>query len=212
MSASPSLCYAQVRLQARHAERPGSAVWTRLGGIRSFTLLLKHLRESSLAYWVSTVSADYQAAEVEQRLAQQWRLQVRDLSVWVPGEWKKAVSWLEGAVELNRSPSGGPSLAEWGRHWQSLWPDGVDRAAREGLRRLTTLLKKHQAAFSGLSGPQAGWEAREDLQSRLTWLLRAETGRPAAVFAFLALIWLDWERVRGLLVERQLFDEAKGSA
>lgn len=95
-------------------------------------------------------------------------------------------------------------LTAWSRHWRTLWP----RCAHDdcaGLERLLALVQRHLLDFPVLSAGDAE-AARRDLDDRVTALMRRSAARPVALFAWLALVGLDLERLRSLFTPRALAD------
>ncbi|MEW5708407.1 MAG: hypothetical protein AB1830_05790 [Pseudomonadota bacterium] len=105
-------------------------------------------------------------------------------------------------------------LERWLRAWRSLLPRMPNRAARR-LEGLVVLVRDHRAAFapapSGESpSPRAAWDARRRLEAQAARHFRRAFLEPAAVFAHLLLLALEFERLRGALVTRRLFASEGG--
>lgn len=104
-------------------------------------------------------------------------------------------------------PQGLPAAVQaWERHWRALWPK-VTGEERGNLDALAYLLRRHAVEF-GRAEPTAAGESRLALAARLSALLRRSAAQPAALFAWLALLALDLERLRGVFVTRAL-EEAR---
>jgi hypothetical protein len=69
-------------------------------------------------------------------------------------------------------------------------------------------LRRHGAAFAA-AAPGSGTQLRRALQARLSLLMRRATLEPAAAFIHLALNALELERLRGELLGRKLFANAR---
>jgi hypothetical protein len=69
-------------------------------------------------------------------------------------------------------------------------------------------MRLHGAAFATAT-PGSGTPLRRALQARLSLLMRRATLEPAAAFIHLALSALELERLRGELLGRKLFANAK---
>ncbi len=94
-------------------------------------------------------------------------------------------------------------VAGWLDGWRASWPrDCAEHLAP--LQALTVLTASHLRHFADLSADGA-WPARRGLAHRLELMFRRHAMTPAAVFAALALLALDLERLRGGLVQRVLF-------
>jgi hypothetical protein len=91
-----------------------------------------------------------------------------------------------------------PLLELWCTRWQQRWPR-CDDSEREALQRLLHSLRAHLEAFASLP-PEIAHAARERLGERLRRQLHDAAARPTALFAYLALVALDVERLRGELV------------
>lgn len=94
-------------------------------------------------------------------------------------------------------------LAGWLDGWRASWPrDCSEHLA--ALQALADLMVAHVRHFSAVS-PDTAWSGRHSLSRRLELAFRRHALAPAAVFAYLALLALDLERLRGGLVKRALF-------
>jgi len=94
-----------------------------------------------------------------------------------------------------RRDSPHPMLAAWLQGWQQRWPCCGDEQ-RTALRLLQRTMQLHVAAFGTLP-PEAATPARERLAERLRRQLHDAAAQPAALFAYLLLVALDLERLRG---------------
>lgn len=96
------------------------------------------------------------------------------------------------------------AAAIWLREWHRLAPAHRDAAApwRRPAELLLPRLRDAQAERSAVS---------DALRLALVRLFRRCAGSPAAVFAHLALVALDLERLRGGIVVRRLFERAAAS-
>ena len=104
------------------------------------------------------------------------------------------------APHLRQEPHA--AVLAWEAHWRALWP-AVSAEERVDLDALARLLRRHATEF-GRMDPANAAEARLALAARLSALLRRAAAQPAALFAWLALLALDLERLRGLFVTRAL--------
>ena len=93
-------------------------------------------------------------------------------------------------------------VAAWERHWRALWPAaGADD--RANLDALVRLLVRHEQDFGALV-PDDAPTARSALAARLSSLMRRAAAQPAALFAWLALLALDLERLRAEFLARAI--------
>lgn len=109
---------------------------------------------------------------------------------------------------------GAGDLAErWLREWQRRLPR-LARDARRRLARLVDTVQAHRAAFAPPLGEplpaRAAWELRRQLERRVVGHFRAGFLEATAVFAYLLLQALEFERLRGELVSRLLFATEPG--
>ena len=91
-----------------------------------------------------------------------------------------------------------PLLELWCDRWQSLWPR-CSGEERDALQRLLHTVRSHLEAFAALPVESAAG-ARERLAERARRQLHDAAAQPAALFAYLLLVALDVERLRGELV------------
>ncbi|MEO8677196.1 MAG: hypothetical protein ABI569_16590 [Casimicrobiaceae bacterium] len=89
----------------------------------------------------------------------------------------------------------------WRQEWERLAPASGDRIL---LAELGRAMGAHLTAFHD-SAVKDGWPLRRALAARLTMLFRKSMLEPTAVFAYLALIALDLERLRGEFLRRAAF-------
>jgi hypothetical protein len=99
-----------------------------------------------------------------------------------------------------------PLAALWLAHWRELRPP-VDAFTEQLLARVSKSVQEHAQALV-LEGADAV-ALRELLRERLSKLFRAAAGTLVATLCHLALMGLDFERLRGGLVNRSLFARGK---
>lgn len=92
----------------------------------------------------------------------------------------------------------------WARHWQSLWPHRA--SARVPLRQLLASIREHRERLAEAPPEATSREAIESLERRLEVMFRRHPLSPAATAAFVSLMMLDLQRLRGLLAVRSLRD------
>lgn len=93
-----------------------------------------------------------------------------------------------------------PLLQDWLRHWQQCWPS-CGEAQRTALLHLSRTVQTHVISFGALPVNDTT-AARERLAERVLRQLHDAAGQPAALFAYLLLVALDLERLRGEFVLR----------
>lgn len=222
--------YAQARMQARHGERPDEAAWRRLAGEGPLDAYLAAARATALAPWLMGIPDRADAHAVERALRQHWREAVAELAGWMPAEWRGAVAWCAGLVDLpalaflaagNPTPpwmEKDPALAAriagpltlpgrgpWRAAWRQRWPAAGEEDAAQ-LEHLAGRIEAHLARFAELP-PAAARDARLALGLEARRWFRRLALRPPVAFAHLLLIALDLERLRGELVIRTLGKE-----
>jgi hypothetical protein len=94
----------------------------------------------------------------------------------------------------------------WLAHWQELRPP-VDTFTEQLLVAVSRAVQEH-ARMLALEGAN-GVALRDELHKRFERLFRAAAGTMVATLCHLALVALDFERVRGGLVNRSLFAQGR---
>ena len=94
----------------------------------------------------------------------------------------------------------------WLAHWQELRPP-VDTFTEQLLVAVSRAVQEH-ARMLALEGVN-GVAVRDELHKRFERLFRAAAGTVVATLCHLALVALDFERVRGGLVNRSLFAQGR---
>jgi hypothetical protein len=112
---------------------------------------------------------------------------------------------LDAAAALRRlrrraAPMLPPALAGWLAHWRTLWPD-APAGERAALERLVALARAHRTHFAHAHVQDAAAE-RAAFDARVTHVLRTHPAEPVALLAYLLLVALDLERLRGECVTR----------
>jgi hypothetical protein len=124
--------------------------------------------------------------------------------VGAQGELDRAALQAAGLGLLVEAAAEGRDLAEvWIVEWRGRCPS-VRRRFRESLDRLAATLLDHQRQFLA-AAPDRTWPLRRDLDHRLRHLFHVFLLQPAGLFAYLALVAVELERLRAALVSRALF-------
>ena len=92
----------------------------------------------------------------------------------------------------------------WATHWQTLWPAG--RGAQAPLERFLALLRAQRERLAEAPDGATSLESVQSLERRLTLLFRRHPLSAAAAAAYLGLLMIDLQRLRGLLAGRALRD------
>jgi hypothetical protein len=92
----------------------------------------------------------------------------------------------------------------WHAEWRRRWPDRGGEDA-QALEDLASLFARHLPRFVEL-GAEEAWALRRDLERQVVARFRRQALTPVAAFAYLALVALDLERLRGQLVLRAAFN------
>ena len=103
------------------------------------------------------------------------------------------------------SASVGPEAVAgtWYREWRRRMPHLSEEQAAH-FRLFVRCVASHLDAFSNAAVDQ-GWRHRQLLEQRLDTLFRRTALEPLVAFVFLALHWLDLERLRGEIARRIAF-------
>lgn len=223
-----SIEYAQVRIQSRYAARANAAAWREIEHARELPALIELARGAGFDRVVAQLPLPLGLHELDLALRKQWRERVAEVAGWMPVEWQAALRWCalivdlpfirylaEGGIpyewmERNArlaywSVRPGPEAVAsgWYREWRSRMPRLPEHEAAHFLLFVRTI-ETHLGAFSS-AAVDAGWRQRQMLERKLTTLFRRSTLEPLAAFAFLALAWLDLERLRGEIATRIAF-------
>jgi hypothetical protein len=98
-----------------------------------------------------------------------------------------------------------PDVARaWGVHWQTLWPRGTP--ARAPLQQLLGVMRAHRAQLVEAPPEASSRDAIQSLERRLELIFRRHPLSAAATAAYVCLMMLDLQRLRGLLAVRALRD------
>jgi hypothetical protein len=98
-----------------------------------------------------------------------------------------------------------PDVAKaWAAHWQTLWPDG--ESARRPLRQVVALMRSHRTQLAEAPPEATSRDAIQSLERRLARVFRRHPLSAAAGAAYVCLMQLDLQRLRGLLAVRALRD------
>ncbi len=100
MNNQAQFAYLQVRLQARHGQRPGDQVWRQLDGAGDMANYLHTIRRTSLRHWVPGSDGSHDSHELEISLRRQFRNYVDEVSGWVPEELRDSVRWIKRLPDL----------------------------------------------------------------------------------------------------------------
>lgn len=120
--------------------------------------------------------------------------------------------WLRTAFEATARASTHPArlhptLQAWLRRWRALWP-ACTADERANLDQLVRILERHVLQFGTVAVEDAG-AARLALAAQVGSLMRHTATEPAALFAWLALLAIDLERLRGEFVTRTAADQPR---
>ena len=212
--------YVQARLQARHGGMPGPASWTVPEASHTAAHYLARARAGALSAWVDGQDPSGDAHRAERQLRLRWQRYVDDLAAWQPLCWRPATRWFASLPELAliKPPADDDAVARWLQAWLDLVPAGEALGVRLPalLRRVATLLMPGMVGADGgrhhRAAAQSAQFARsaqaEPVRRALQRLFRRHAATPVAVFAHLALVALDVERLRGGLVVRTLYEPA----
>lgn len=135
---------------------------------------------------------------------------MRDDPVLKPFATDNLRARLEALQESDFAPlvqawqAGRPLLDGWQRRWHGLWPR-ISSTVAAPLERLEARLQRHLGSLRADGGIEHSQQTCQRLAETLVYEFRRYTHQPAAAFLHLALIALDFERLRAALVRRTLF-------
>jgi hypothetical protein len=201
--AGSEFAYVQARLQARHGARPDPATWQTLEACHTPGHYLAIARAGALAPWIDGLDENGDIHHIEGHLRTRWRHYVDEVAGWLPARWQAATRWFGSLPELPlaATPGQDADAAHWLHAWQRLMPQGD---APPAVQRTAALL---MPTLPGLGGSDTGRGALAEAQRRaLLDLFRRRAASAVAVFAHLALVALDVERLRGGIITRVLFE------
>ena len=133
----------------------------------------------------------------------------RDLCAVPQGERAAVLAQGPWTVLARAWPAPDTLAAAWQAEWHRRLPRPL-HDADDSLRQVAAVLRRHAAAFAAAT-QGSGTPLRRALQARLSLLMRRATLEPAAAFIHLALSALELERLRGELLVRKLFPNAKAA-
>ena len=232
-----NFAYAQARLHARLEGRLSETDWQTLAGSRNFGNCLDVINQTAAANVTSRLDRTNSVHAVERVLREEWSAIVKEIANWLPEKWQHATHWLVVLPHLRRFEwsSGNDNAPRWLRLkiefgekaevmqseekiessmrevaeiWLNEWclrlPD--KRHVGELNAALTPLLDRYlDKETPEITETQKAWQ---ELDSYLRGVFRNHTQTPVAVFAYLGMIALDFERLRGVLVDRIIFSES----
>jgi len=98
-----------------------------------------------------------------------------------------------------------PDVARaWARHWQTLWP--ASPTARGPLQQLLATIRAHRERLAEAPPEATSRDSIQSLERRLELIFRRHPLSAAATAAFVCLMMLDLQRLRGALAVRALRD------
>jgi len=231
-----SFAYAQARVQARYGDRLEDSDWQRLGAVRSAGQYLETARATSLRPWVAPLAPDMDHHQQERVLRAVWRDTVAEVSAWLPSEWRDAARvWSDlpelASIEHVRRGWFAPEWSErddhlaealpeaageseqsagaaWLARWRNAWPN-PPRARAAPLEAIGVALFPGFEATDLPIPPPAYRASEAAIDAELTRVFRRHAQTPAAIFAYLAFAWRDFERFRGGLSRRRLFHDGR---
>lgn len=95
-----AFAYSQVRLQARHAQRPGTADWRLLQEVGDTVHFLQVARRTRLRRWVLALQGEYDSHRVELILRRQFQDYADEVLHWLPSPWDMSSAWFKRLPEL----------------------------------------------------------------------------------------------------------------
>jgi len=212
MSLEGNIEYAATRVQSQHGARPDAIQWRRLEASHDLGQYLEGARSSVFGPWIASLDRHRDAHVIERTLRAAWRHYVRRVAGWHPRRWQSWLIWLEwlptlglGGRVADFEPAiakQAPSFERWVTRWRALRPP-ADADTEQHLAAVFKALRDYARQSERESADST--PPRERLRSRLERLFRAAAGTAVATLCHLALMALDFERLREGLVNRSLF-------
>jgi hypothetical protein len=238
MALEGNIDYALTRVQSQYGARPHASDWRRLEASHDLGQYLEGARGSIFGPWIAALDRTRDAHAIERTLRAAWRSYVAVVAAWHPRCWQAWLTWLEWLPSLGLIPqlehagpvpewlladpilgrrtalaafepaiAGRVPLAQlWLARWRELRPP-LDATTAQLLAAVGKAVREHAQRIA-----QDGADAvalREQLRVRLKRLFRAAAGTPVATLCHLVLMALDFERLRGGLVNRSLFGRGR---
>lgn len=98
-----------------------------------------------------------------------------------------------------------PDVARaWAEHWQTLWPQRT--AVRTPLTQLLAVMRAHRERLAEAPPAATSRDSLQSLERRLSMLFRRHPLSATATAAYVGLMMIDLQRLRGLLAVRSLRD------
>jgi hypothetical protein len=95
-----AFAYAQVRLQSRHAERPGPMDWRVLQGVGDVVHYLQVARRTRLRRWVTALHGGQDSHQIELSLRRQFCDYTDEVARWLPRPWNETLGWVKRLPDL----------------------------------------------------------------------------------------------------------------
>lgn len=92
--------YAQARLQARHAQRPGPSDWRLLAGVGDVVHYLQVARRTRLRPWVLGLQGEQDSHRIELTLRRHFQDYADEVLRWLPAPWSRSSDWFRRLPEL----------------------------------------------------------------------------------------------------------------
>jgi hypothetical protein len=224
--------YAQARIQARFGARPQPELWRSLDTAPDLRTYLDAARGTSLAPWTNGIEPGADLHRIDAALRARLEGHIAEVARWLPREWNAAVLWLLRLFELpaiQHLPLGdapgflrrhrkgvrgaarpGDVRAAFLEEWKRRWP-ARDPESLSGMQRIAAAVAGHLERFPR-AGVRGASQERGRLERELRGLFRNSALRPDAAFCHLALVALDLERLRAVLVLRALREDEASPA
>ena len=217
MMTAAGFSYARARLHSRLAARLAEPDWQQLESSLDFAHALELAGRGPAARMTRQLGRGSGVHAVEAALRQALQADIGEIAGWLPPRWRPVVEWVALLPALREKAFAAQDGVRpaWFPGDTEGWEDAAAAWRREWARRLCAA-----GATAGLStalaplparylGPEAGAGSprlgRDALERHFLSAFRSGRDGPVAVFAFLALVLLDAERLRGILVSRAVF-------
>jgi hypothetical protein len=219
--------YAQARLHARLAGRLSEADWQKLEASRDLAHCLDAAAATQARAFSERLDRNSPPHAIERVTREVWLGGIAEICNWLPDAWRGATQWLAALpylrrIEVAEGNKGRPDWLMPELEFGQIWPEITETtqarsvsqrwlAGWQGRFPAGSMRRDAQDALAPLLSRYLGRNvvppalSSDDLSGQLIELFRRRAQTPVAIFAYVLLMALDAERLRGILVNRSLF-------
>ena len=207
--------YADARLHARLAARMRDADWQALETALDFAHALELAARLPVAHSAGRLDRTSTVHAVETALRAEFTAQLMEIAGWLPQRWRRAAASLIDLPFLRKrayavSGEAWPDWLDLGATGEIGPPQSVlddfhrhlpRRSRTDAVAQVIDPLVQRYVSRSE-PGPAPDWSA---LETHFIKQFRSNRVGPVPIFAYLGLVMLDGERLRGILVTHAVF-------